>query len=108
MTTMQLYWIVKLTDIQLFFCILGSCTITAGIISVIAIALGEERLSKLFSWVTITGIVLAFIGTLIPSTKQMAAILILPSVINNEQIQEMPAKLLELGNEWIEELKPKK
>lgn len=48
---------------------------------------------------------------LVPTTGQMAAILVLPKIINNEQIQDLPDNLVELANEWTkaktEELKAK-
>ena len=42
----------------------------------------------------------------VPTTKQMAAIIIVPKVVNNEQVQEIPNKILDLATEWLEELKP--
>ena len=43
----------------------------------------------------------------IPTTKEMCAIKIIPRVVNNEKVQELPEKFVELANEWVEELKPK-
>jgi len=37
-----------------------------------------------------------FLAVLIPTTKQMAAILIVPSVIKNEKIQKLPDQLLDV------------
>ena len=49
--------------------------------------------------------------TLLPTTKQMAALIVVPKVISavaeSETIQKLPAKVLNLANEWIEELSPK-
>lgn len=47
-------------------------------------------------------------GLFIPNTKEMCAIKIIPIVANNEETQELPNKVMELVNEWIEELKPVK
>lgn len=44
----------------------------------------------------------------IPSTKEMAAIILIPKIANNAQVQKLPGNILELANEWIEELKPTK
>jgi hypothetical protein len=52
-------------------------------------------------------LVLAGSGVFIPTTKQMAVIMVAPKVINNEQVQKLPNQVLELANEWLEELKPK-
>ena len=45
---------------------------------------------------------------LIPTTKEVCAIKAIPIIVNNEQVQELPNKVVELANEWIDELKPSK
>ena len=49
-----------------------------------------------------------FGGCFIPTTKEAVAAIIVPKLAANEQIQKLPANLLSLANDWIEELKPKK
>ncbi len=39
----------------------------------------------------------------IPTTKQMAAIIVVPKIINNKQVQEIPEKLMGLCDAWIKE-----
>ena len=53
-------------------------------------------------------IISAIIWTFIPTTKQMAAVMVLPKIINNESVQEMPDKIFKLGIEWLDELRPEK
>ena len=48
------------------------------------------------------------IYTCLPSTKEMAVIYVLPKIINNKQVQEIPKKFLKLADDWIEELSPEK
>ena len=43
---------------------------------------------------------------LLPTPKQAAAIIIVPSIINNEHVQQLPDKITQLGLEWLEELRP--
>ena len=38
----------------------------------------------------------------------MAAIIVVPKIVNNAKIQALPDKLLDFGTEWLEELKPSK
>lgn len=40
---------------------------------------------------------------MIPSTQQAAVIYCLPKVVNNEQIQGIPDKLLKLSDAWLDE-----
>lgn len=43
---------------------------------------------------------------LLPSTKEMAVIYVVPKVINNQSVQQLPNKLLHLSSEWLDELRP--
>ena len=42
--------------------------------------------------------------TFLPSTKQMAAILIIPKIANSEKVQQTGNHLYDLAVEWMEEL----
>ena len=44
----------------------------------------------------------------LPSTKQMAAIMIVPKIVNNEKVQTIGNKIYDLAVEWMDELAPKK
>lgn len=46
------------------------------------------------------------IASLLPSTKEMAIIYVVPRVINSEAVSQIPGKLLRLSSEWIDELRP--
>ena len=63
---------------------------------------------KLFP-VSIIMFVILTISIFIPTTKEMATIIVAPKIINSEQMQQMPEKLLELGNaqldKWIKDAK---
>lgn len=52
-------------------------------------------------------IISRIIVSLVPTTKQMAIIYVVPKVVNSEMVQEIPKKLLDLSKEWLEELSPK-
>lgn len=56
----------------------------------------------------ILSILVAVSSAFIPTTKEMCAIKAIPVIVNNEQVQELPNKVIELANEWIDELKPSK
>lgn len=53
-------------------------------------------------------VVLSVTYHLIPTTKQMAAVLVVPGVVNNEKVQTVGNKLYDLAVEWMEELRPAK
>ena len=64
----------------------------------------------------ILGVILAVIswgiGCFLPTTKEMAAIIVIPKIAraieSNERVQKFPSKLMDLTDDWMEELKPKK
>ena len=134
MDVWQLYWIMKLDSIRMFLeglatgivviGILGSIAcVIALIVSAVSSAEGDDssaeaasRISKStrpFPFAVLPfAITLFFCHALIPSTKQMAAIVVIPQVVNavstSETIQKLPGKILNLADEWVNEVSPKK
>ena len=45
---------------------------------------------------------------MLPTTKEMAAIIVIPKVANNEKIQELGDGIYQLANDWLKEISPKK
>jgi len=122
-TGIDIYWITRLNEVRGLF-------VAAGVVSTLILGLfvliramimdcsyGEERdelkmifVVKLKKYSRLLIVPFLFFASVcfIPTTKEMCAILIIPKIINNEQIQELPEKAVELANEWIDELRPKK
>ena len=116
LTPMQLYWIIKLdtfcglfTGFAVIFGILTIVCITGAIITFCD---GDEKYSRIWKkfvkYIASFFIIFLSIAVFLPTTKEMAAIMILPKIINNEKVQEIPQRLLDLGLEWLNELKPVK
>ena len=51
------------------------------------------------------GITFFALATVIPSTKQLAAIIVIPKIVNNEKVQSVSLNLLDLTNEWLKKQK---
>ena len=51
-------------------------------------------------------VVTLLIDALIPTTKEMAAMIVIPGVLNNEKVQTVGNRLYDLALEWMEELRP--
>lgn len=115
MTTTLMYWLVILDN---FSCLFGT---------LIALAIGwiimntvrcinasiENEPPPLHAWSHIfRGLgfigVVAAIATFVPSTKQMAAIIVVPKIVNNEAVQAAGNELYTLALDWMKELRPKK
>ncbi len=106
-TTMQMYWLVmldKFTNTGWFLLILF------GVATLFMIGMLTDDLVK--KWCPITTAALSFAGLVIvtftPSTKQIAAIMIVPKIVNNEKVQTIGNKFYDLAIEWMNELKPTK
>ena len=50
----------------------------------------------------------AFGVVLTPSTKTLAAMYVLPAIVNSEAVQQIPSELTTLAREWLQELRPTK
>lgn len=121
-TGTEIYWITRLDDLRGFIFGLGGvltgiCVI-GSVISIMCHAIDSaERkellpVSKKFMLRFVSGLLvglpLLFSACFVPTTKEMCAIKVLPAIINNEDMQELPNKVVDLANEWLEELKPQK
>jgi hypothetical protein len=102
--------------------------VTAGIIqfsiwcndSIPPITKGEiadrDNVARAFrkvAWTTIAislpvFLVVQLIIGLLPTTREMAIIYVVPKVLENPAVCGIPNKLLTLSNEWLEELRPGK
>jgi hypothetical protein len=107
----DIYWITRLDAINalalISAMIIGVC-VSLGSVPVIVDSLWEDddwwpTVKRLYQ-VFITLFVLSLITvTLVPSTKEFAAIYLIPKIANNEQVQKVPDNLLKLLNAKLED-----
>jgi hypothetical protein len=106
-TPMQMYWITSLDSV------VAASLFVAVIFAVFAFITFGIMLDNCIHWLApfLSGF-MAFIFLLIvvftPSTKQMAAILIIPKIANSEKVEKIGNGLYDLAVEWMNELKPTK
>ena len=122
-TPTEIYWLLKLDAIQNLFTGLTTISAIAIIFFGVSYAIkidftdynrDKEANEKLWSaWrkrlmlFSIVPIVFISLSTFIPSTKQMAAIMIAPPIINNEKVQQIPKDLLDILGLSIKKVKKK-
>lgn len=128
-TTSQMYWLTRLDGIVTllsllasFFCVVSVIMFVSGRCDCTAV--------KQWSWDTDksiaarhefgrkqckaglvmfpVGVLLYVLLVMVPTTKQMAAILVIPRIANSEKVQQAGNKLYDLAVEWMDELKPSK
>lgn len=112
-TETEIYWITRMDYFQGAAIALGVLlSLASATFTVVAVAHWyEEKNSNMFkvAFPTLLACLTILIGSMfIPNTKEMCAIKILPVIINNEGVQELPNRVVDLANEWLEELKPSK
>lgn len=125
-TQTQMYWLVKLDDMR--GVITGimwlpiSVAIIIGILAISALLASIddpmekkkeilEGVWKCGVWcasLIVVAVVIHIAGAFVPSTKQMAAIIVVPKIANSEKVQTVGNQLYDLAVEWMNELKPKK
>lgn len=110
MTTTQMYWLVMLDNIKEG---LAAILVICGLFCALGIPMlgmiGKEELFPLIARrILVIAATVFLICIFIPSTKQMAAILVVPKIANSEKVQTIGNKVYDLAVEWMEELKPNK
>lgn len=46
------------------------------------------------------------VNALVPTSKEMAAIVVVPKIANSQPLNDIAASVVELANTWLKELKP--
>ena len=119
-TESTIYWITRMDYLQGFALTVSITICVCCFVGVMASSIIKyvsnyeddvKKAKRAFRWFlpsVLVSSVLVFGAMLIPSTKEICAIKAIPVIVNNKQVQELPNKVVELANEWIEELKPNK
>lgn len=127
-TEAQIYWLIKLDDIRMIFDIMSDIALCLMIfvacgllVSKIIQYIEDGQVGAKASWVsrrffiwTIISVGL-FVATytaqrMVPSTKQMAAIVVVPKICNaaaaDPALKQIPGQITELASQWLKELRP--
>jgi len=110
MNSWFVYWFIVVGKLSGFFWVGAILVSVIWITWFMVSAINEEELNSKFVkkhlcriWIPI---LLFLLAILTPNLKEMAAIYLIPKVVNNEQVQQIPQKGLELLelqlNKWIE------
>lgn len=108
-TASTIYWVTRADNFHGLCLSMGlALSIIGGLICLCELGYMRTHKTYYILSVPIIGLFFLLLACFIPSTKTIAAMYVLPKIVNNEQIQQIPSKLLDLSNEWLEELRPKK
>ena len=124
-TGWEIYWFTRLDPLKE---LTGSTAVLGLVLSGIMFLLypmfseifdcDEDKRKKYLTWTTGLQIAMFFASVLsalayamTPTTKEMAAIKVIPMIANSGSMQKLGDvgnNMLDLANEWLRELKPKK
>lgn len=118
-TLTQMYWLTRLDSIcntlgTIFICLLVAIAALAVAGAIPRDSLCDEshmqgkRLHALLPRFAVAALAVAVVGAFIPTTKEMAAILVIPRIANSETVQQLGEGVVELAKAWMVELAPKK
>ena len=110
-TPEMMYWITRCDDIHSFGMILSLATPFVGML-VFGMAF-DCKFRPLVNWLVGSVIaVLIILGVLlsvfVPTTKEMAAIYVVPKIANSQTVKDLGEGVVTLAREWLEELRPVK
>lgn len=95
------------------YCILmlDSVSVGAGIASAIFAVLtvnnwgeGDTRKDRIARWSAAATVLFFLLLMFVPSTKQVAMMYTMPAIINNEDVQALPADIVKLARQEIEKM----
>ena len=120
-TSWDIYWITRLDSISFMFAtfwillllVLGCMIILVPFAMDICFDDDTKKYRKSLFYISTLFAIVSIGGSFIPSTKEVAAIYLLPKIVNNEKVQKLPENFTNLLNakmeQWIgDTLKDKK
>lgn len=105
-TPMQMYWITRLDSVGALTCGITVICFVFALFTLGCIEVSTKPAKYVGAPLVILGALSLCLNAFIPTTKEMAAILIIPKIVNNEKVQGLPDKVMGLADAWIEDLKP--
>jgi hypothetical protein len=103
-----MYWLMTLDSIYI---VSGVLSVVLTFLAIGAFCAAADCRSVPWWFAAVLGVAAALmlaIAVFTPTTKQMAAILVVPKIANSEKVQVAGDKLYDLAVEWLEELRPEK
>jgi NADH:ubiquinone oxidoreductase subunit 6 (subunit J) len=119
-TTAQMYWLTRLSPlgnglmvitILLLICAVGfliiGCIMQDDLYNDCTHETGMKFI-KISPPMAVIAVVLLLVNCLLPTTREMAAIIIVPRIANSEKVQTVGNQLYDLAVAWMKELRPAK
>lgn len=96
--------LIYLIDVINSLCLMANCALIVSLVHTGFFAISGDKPKAL----KISIVVLAVSGLLtlfVPSKKVMIQMLVIPPIVNNEAVQELPQNILDFVNDYLKEAK---
>lgn len=117
-TPFTVYLISRLTPLYEFvtaLCVMSVTALAVGSVTFLVVTadrdLEAETQRAILRWlrrIVSAAVVFGALMVAIPSTKDAAAMVVLPRIANSQSVRELGDAVVELAKAWCEELRPKK
>ena len=106
-----IYLITRCNGIKVGLILFGTFTIAIALFTLFVFHMTETLTRRRVKWgffVVGVSVIICALSIFIPTTKEMAAIKIIPMIAQDKQVRELPKKIVDLADEWIDEMRPQK
>lgn len=117
-TTSTIYWLTRLDYVSGFFVTVSILLGTASIVMLIAYLIDKIKCNslgsnpsvsgKLTAWISGVALAITVCSLLVPTTKEAAAMIVVPRLANSETVRGLGSDLVDLTHAWMKELRPGK
>lgn len=109
MSGWEIYLITRCDAAQVFFIVISALfaattfLVTAFVLieAVIEVTNTAHVLRKSIKWMLTISVISGLLAVVTPTTKEMAAIVILPKILNNQQVQTEANEIYSLAKQWL-------
>ena len=110
-TPEMMYWLTRCDSICTASTILAVAFAILFAFTLIPIIINQAESISVFlicPLAFVFGMAFAATSVFVPSTKEMAAIYVIPKIANSQTVKDLGEGVVTLAREWIEELRPAK
>lgn len=118
MSEQDLYWLTRLDSLRELMSGFALLFLMVGVLYIVPrlVSWADSDVPKIFRsrvafvlsvLAVVVGLVLVAGKAFVPTTKEMAAIKVIPMITNNEDVKEIGKDVLDLAKDYVKELKSK-
>lgn len=115
LTPAMVYWLGVVDSMKTWVLVLSGLSMISGVIALVIYSfqytengVNYPKIGKLAIILISVGLMALTIRVFIPNGKTIAAMYVLPPIVNNESVQALPSEVLDFVRGYIKQYTPKK